>query len=336
MSWPIEHFHYIPGPSSIIEMMPGAMKVMTQCAAVKSGENVVIACDTNKLRLAEVLAAAAYAVGGMPTIVAFPPTGAHGAQVPKPVVGACARSDVFFLPTSWSMTHTDARIEAMRNGARGSTMCEVTEDCLCAGGILGNYEEADKLGRTIGARLAKASTIRMTSAGGTDLRARVSGRPVQYETGIFREPGSFAALPDSELNISPVEGSTEGIIVGNVRLMGYGVIRDEPVTIEVKDGMVGAIRGGKGAEYLERTLNSFNDPSARNLAEFAVGLNPMSRAYATNLEDLGKLGFGHHGIGSNYAIGGNVKAPCHIDVIYTEASLEIDNRLVLDRGKLLV
>ena len=139
MPWPIEHFHYIPAPSSFIEMMPGAMKAMTQCAGVKDGENVVIACDTNKMRLAEVLAAAAFAAGGVPTIVAFPPTGAHGRQVPKAVVGACARCDVFFLPTSWSMTHTDARIEATKNGARGSTMCEVTEDCLCAGGILCDY-----------------------------------------------------------------------------------------------------------------------------------------------------------------------------------------------------
>ena len=112
MTWPIEHFHYIPGPSSFIEMMPGAMKAMTQCAGVKEGENVVIACDTNKMRLAEALAAAA--AGGVPTIVAFPPTGAHGRQVPKAVVGACARCDVFFLPTSWSMTHTDARIEDHR------------------------------------------------------------------------------------------------------------------------------------------------------------------------------------------------------------------------------
>ena len=63
MTWPIEHFHYIPAPSSFIEMMPGAMKAMTQCAGVRPGENVVIACDTNKLRLAESLAAAAYAAG---------------------------------------------------------------------------------------------------------------------------------------------------------------------------------------------------------------------------------------------------------------------------------
>jgi leucyl aminopeptidase (aminopeptidase T) len=336
MSWPIEHFHYLPAPSSFIEMMPGAMKAVNQCAGVKPGENVVIACDTNKMRLAEALAAAAYAIGGIPTITVFPPTGAHGAQVPEPVVGACARSDVFFLPTTWSMTHTDARIEAIKNGARGTTMCEVTEDCLCTGGILADYEENDRLGRKLGAVIGKGKKIRMTSSAGTDLTGEITERPVQYETGLFREPGQFAALPNSELNISPIERTTEGVIVGNVRLMGFGILRDEPVTIEVKAGEVIRITGGKAADYLNETLKSFDDQKAYNLAEFAVGLNPFCRSYATNLEDLGKLGFGHHGIGSSYAIGGDVLAPCHIDVIYSEATLEIDGQVILDKGTVLV
>ena len=101
---------------------------------VKPDENVMIACATNKLRLAEVLAAAS-AVGGVPTITAFPPTMAHRAWVLEPVVRACARSGVYFLPTSWSMTHTDERIAAQQSGARGSTMCEATEDVLCVGGL---------------------------------------------------------------------------------------------------------------------------------------------------------------------------------------------------------
>ena len=336
MSWPIEHFHYLPAPSSFIEMMPGAMKAVNQCAGVKPGENVVIACDTNKMRLAEALAAAAYAVGGIPTITVFPPTGAHGAQVPEPVVGACARSDVFFLPTTWSMTHTDARIEAIKNGARGTTMCEVTEDCLCTGGILADYEENDRLGRNLGAVIGKGKKIRMTSSAGTDLTGEITERPVQYETGLFREPGQFAALPNSELNISPIEGTSEGVIVGNVRLMGFGILRDEPVTIQVKAGEVIRITGGKAADYLNETLKSFDDRKAYNLAEFAVGLNPFCRSYATNLEDLGKLGFGHHGIGSSYAIGGDVLAPCHIDIIYSEATLEIDGQVILDKGTVLV
>jgi len=215
-------------------------------------------------------------------------------------------------------------------------MCEVTEDCLCAGGILGDFEENDRVGRKIGEVMAAGKTIRMTSLGGTDLTGEITGRPVQYETGLFREPGQFAALPNSELNISPIEGSTEGVIVGDVRLMGYGIISEEPVTIEVKSGEVANVSGGKAADYLRETLMAFNDRSAYNLAEFAVGLNPASRTYATNLEDLGKLGFGHHGIGSNYAIGGSVAAPCHIDIIYAEASLYIDGELILDKGKLMI
>jgi leucyl aminopeptidase (aminopeptidase T) len=335
MTCSINYFHYVSAPSSFIEMMPGALKAM-RCGGVKEGENVVVACDTNKMRLAEVLAAAAYSVGAKPTIVAFTPTGAHGRQVPKPVVGACAECDVFFFPTTWSMSHTDARLEANRRGARGCTMCEATEDCLCTGGILGDYEENDRLGRKIGSLLAKAHTIRMTSRGGTEITAEITNRPVQYETGLFREPGQFAALPNSEINISPVEGTTEGVIVADVRVMGYGVTWDEPVTIQVKGGNVVEITGGKGADYLTATLKAFNDPSAYNLAEFAVGLNAFCRSYTTNLEDLGKLGFGHHGIGSNYSIGGKVLAPCHIDVIYSGISLEVDGKLVMDQGEAFV
>lgn len=215
-------------------------------------------------------------------------------------------------------------------------MCEVTEDCLCTGSILADYEAADTLGRKIGGVLARAKKIRMTSADGTDLVAEISGRPVQYETGLFRNPGDFAALPSSEVNISPVEGTTNGVIHGDVRLMGYGIIREEPITIRVGNGSVVDIQGGKGAEYLKNTLEAFNDPKAYNLAEFAVGLSPCSRAYATNLEDLGRLGFGHHGIGSNYAIGGNVLAPCHIDIIYANAILEVDGKIILDKGRTMI
>jgi len=336
MSWPIKHHHYVPASSSFIEMMPGAFKILKQCGGVKKGENVVIACDTNKLRLAEVLAAAAYAVGAVPTITMFPPTGEHGAQVPKTVVGACAESDVFFFPTTWSMSHTDARVEAIKNGARGSTLCEVTEDCLCVGGIEGDFEKNDLLGRKIGKLLSNANMVRITSPAGTDMTGKIADRTVNYETGLFRDPGIFAALPNSEINISPIEGSTEGVFVGNVRLMGYGVIKDEPVTIEVKEGQVTNIKGGNPADYLRETLKNFNDPTVYNLAEFAVGLNPSSRPFCSNLEDLGKLGFAHHGIGSNYTFGGIVRAPCHIDVIYSNITLEIDDHKVLDDGEILI
>lgn len=335
-NWPITYPHYVPGPSSFIELMRGAKKAVEQCAAVKPGEKVVISTDTNKLRIAEALAAATVAAGGVPVIVMITPPGVHGAQPPAPVVAACREADVFFLPTSFSQTHTDARIEAIKNGARGATMCDVTEDALCTGAILGDFEECDRVGRRLGAILARATEVRITTPRGTDIKGIVTGRPVQYETGMFREPGQFGAFPDSEINISPIEGTAEGVIVADVRVMSVGVTRTDPIVIRVREGKIYGIEGGPAAEDLRTILADLRDETAYNIAEFAIGLNPAARLYATNLEDLGRLGNAHVGIGSNYSIGGKVKAPCHIDAIFREAVIEFDGKAVVDKGKILV
>ena len=335
MEWKIAYPHYIPGSSSFIEMMRGALKAM-QCGGVKPGENVVILTDTNKIRVAEALAGAAVAVSAVPTIIINTPSGMHGRQPPPPAVAGCSRSDVFFLPTSFSTTHTDARILAMKNGARGCTMCDVTEDSLCVGGIMADYEECDRLGRRLGELMSRSKEIRVRTKSGTDIRGQITGRPVQYETGIFRNPGDFASLPNSEINISPIEGTTEGVAVADVRIMGVGITRYEPVTLIVGEGLLRDIQGGPMAEQLAGILADLKDETAYNLAEFGIGLNPVARRYATNQEDLGTLGNVHHGIGSNYAIGGNVKAPCHIDATYRDAIIELDGHVVMDCGRLMV
>jgi len=329
--WPISYWHYVPGPSSPIQMMRGAMKCMN-CGGIKEGETVLISTDTNKLRIAEALASAAYAVGATPIIVMIPPVKTHGAQLPEPVVAAFREADVFLQPSTWSQTHTKARVEAIKAGKRGSTMCEVTEDALCVGAIEADYEECDKLGRKLGAVLAESKEVRITSPAGTDIRGEVQGRPVQYETGLFREPGQFAAFPDSEINISPVEGTAEGKAVIDVSIMSVGITVYDPVTLSIKEGKVVDIQGGMSARKFRETLEALEDGKAFNYAEFGIGLNPCARLAATNLEDLGRLGNCHCGIGSNFAIGGKVLAPNHHDAMFKDASVYFDCKLVLDKG----
>jgi len=329
--WPISYWHYVPGVSSPLQMMRGAMKCM-HCGGVKEGETVLISTDTNKIRIAEALAGAAYAVGATPIIVMIPPVKTHGAPLPEPIVAAFREADVFLQPSTWSQTHTKARVEAIKAGRRGSTMCEVTEDALCVGAIEADYEECDRLGRKLGALLVETKEVRITSPGGTDIRGEVTGRPVQYETGLFRKPGQFAAFPDSEINISPTEGTAEGKIVGDVSVMSVGVTMYDPVTLIVKGGRVVDIQGGPAAQKFRETLESLNDEKSFNYAEFGIGLNPCARLGATNLEDLGRLGNCHAGIGSNFAIGGKILAPNHHDVNYKDATIYFDGKVVLDKG----
>lgn len=116
--------------------------------------------------------------------------------------------------------------------------------------------------------------------------------------------------------------------------MGIGVTAHEPVTLIIHEGEVKDIQGGLNADQLKQTLKDFNDRTAYNLAEFGIGLNPFCRRYATNLEDLGRLGHAYFGIGSSFAMGGKVRAPCHIDAIIADAIVEFDGKVVLDKGKL--
>lgn len=330
--WPISYWHYVPGASSPMQMMRGALKAM-ECGGVKPGETVLISTDSNKLRIAEALAGAAYAVGATPIIIMIPPVGVHGAQLPEPVVAAFREADVFFQPATWSQTHTRARVEAIKAGRRGCTMCEITEDALCVGAINADYDACDRLGRKLGAALAESEEVRITSPAGTDIRGHVRGRPVQYETGLFRKPGQFAAFPDSEINISPVEGSAEGKVVSDVSIMSVGITLYDPVTLIIKEGRVADVQGGMAASKLRQMLEALEDEKAYNYAEFGIGLNPEARLAATNLEDLGRLGNCHAGIGSNFAIGGKVLAPNHIDAMYKDATVYFDGKIVLDNGK---
>jgi leucyl aminopeptidase (aminopeptidase T) len=303
-----------------------------QCGGVKPGENVLISTDTNKLRIAEALAGAAYAVGATPIIVMITPVKTHGAQLPEPIVAAFREADVFLQPSTWSQTHTKARVEAIKAGKRGSTMCEITEDALCVGAIEADFEACDRLGRKLGAVLAESMEVRLTSPLGTDLCGEVKGRPVQYETGLFKNPGQFAAFPDSEINISPVEGTAEGKAVIDVSIMSIGITMYDPVTLFIKGGKIVDIQGGVAAKKFRQTLDALESEKAFNYAEFGIGLNPCARLCATNLEDLGRLGNCHCGIGSSFAIGGKVLAPNHHDAMFMDASVYFDGKLVLDKG----
>jgi len=147
-------------------------------------------------------------------------------------------------------------------------MCEITEDALCVGAIEADYEACDRMGRKLGAVLAQSKEIRITSPLGTDIRGEVKGRPVQYETGLFKKPGQFAAFPDSEINISPVEGTAEGKAVIDVSIMSVGVTLYDPVTLIIKGGKWWISREGRRPGGSATSLTPWETRRPSNYAEF--------------------------------------------------------------------
>jgi len=319
-----------------ILMMKGARTLVDACTRIKEGEKVLIVTDTEKVGIAEVVAAAANERGGEVTMAIMVPRKTDGEEPPHPVAEAMKKYDVIFIPVMKSITHTQAVKNAAAAGARILVMTHFSEETLISGGIDCDFEAQKPICQGVARILEQGKRLHLTTQRGTHLRANIEGRRGNSLYCIV-EPGQFSTVPTIEANVSPIEGSAEGVIVADasVPYLGIGVLR-EPVTLQVKNGMITSIEGGSQAQILAENLKSFGTPNVYNVAEVGIGLNPKSRMIGVMLEDEGVFGSVHIGIGSNLTLGGNLKTACHYDVLMWRGTIEIDGRLILENGQLRI
>jgi leucyl aminopeptidase (aminopeptidase T) len=242
------------------------------------------------------------------------------------VAGALAACDVFLAPTTRSLSHTRARKRASEGGARGATMPGVTEDML-ARVMAVDFDTMAARSKAVAAVLDVASAAHVTCPRGTDLRLALDGRAAISDDGELTAPGSFGNLPCGEGFIAPAYG--EGTVVAS-SLAPLGLSGD-PARLTVAEGRLVAADGGLGPEFIELLLA--HGVLGTNLAELGVGTNDRARLTGNVLEDEKILGTVHVAFGASAAIGGTVSVPIHLDVVVLDASLEVDGRQVLDRGR---
>lgn len=303
-----------------------AKAVVEKWARVQPGENVCIVTDTNKLRIAEALASASHAVGAETVICIMTPRQRHGEDPPKVVGAAMQGANVVFAPISYSIGHTEARHAAIRAGVRFFMMREVTEDSFTGGAMAADPDEIYALNKRMLEDLKDTKRIRMVSPLGSDISMSVEGRPPVDLVG--RLHGGLT-LPSGEVPFCPIEGTANGVFVVDHAMDGVGLVK-EPVKITVKDGQIVKIEGGEDARRLQKSIEGVEN--ATNIAEFAIGTNPLSRMTGVIAEDKILRGCVHIGIGTSIFIGGEVKAGLHYDLIVLNPTVWCDDKEVVTKG----
>ena len=321
---------------SNIFMSRGASKIINTCIKIKSGEQVVIVTEQCNLSIAEALATEVYRVGAEATLCIMEARAQDSAEPPKTVAAALLASDAFISVVKKSITHTNAVKSAISAGSRGLVLTQFTEDMMVHGGIEGNFEELKPICIGMAQAMAGSEKIVLTTRGGTHLEYSAKGRRGN-NLYCMVEKGEFSTLPTVEANVSPVEGSANGVIVadGSIPYLGIGVL-EEPVVLKVVDGMIVDISGGYQAKMLADDLASKNDPNVYNVAEHGVGLNPNCRFCGFMLEDEGVFGSCHIGIGTSVNLGGTVKASCHYDVIMRDGTIVADGKTLMQDGVVML
>lgn len=317
-------------------MMQGARTIMDDCVSLRAGENILIITDMVQEGIAKVLAAAAVERGAEVVVSVMKPRKKAGEEPPKMIAESMMHADVILIPVSYSVTHTYAVKAAAENGARILVLTDFTEEMLISGGIEADFQAIKPVCKAVADALEKGKKVHLTSPGGTDLWFDTTGRRGNALYCIV-EPGEFSTIPTIEANTTPVEGTANGRIVADASIpyLGIGVL-DEPVVVEVKDGFITSITGGRQAEVLKKDLASHNDPNCYNIAELGVGLNPQCRMCGIMLEDEGVIGTAHIGIGTSITLGGITKAPIHYDLLMWNPRIEVDGKVIIDGDKVLV
>ncbi|MFB0567329.1 MAG: aminopeptidase [Candidatus Bathyarchaeia archaeon] len=270
---------------------------------------------------------------------AYPSIGKHGTYPGKEVEEKMKAANVAIAITTYSLTHTDARENACKAGARVASMPMFVADMFYPGGpMAADYSEIDKETRKISKLITKANEAKVSSPRGTDVTFSLKGRKGMVDAGIFVEKGAWGNLPSGEAYCAPVEGTAEGKLV--VEPNWYPELK-ENMTLIFKNGYVTDIIGGGkiGDEYRELLdFKKKEDPyiSRRNLAELGVGTNPNAKRPDNILESEKIKGTVHVAIGDNSHMGGKVSSDLHQDFIIPKPTLMLDEKVVMKDGKLLV
>ncbi len=316
------------------ELRKAAMTAVRDCLGAKPGETVLVLTDINKRRIGYALWEVAKELGTEAMIVEMLPRKSNGEEPPSPIAELMGSVNVCLCPTTKSVTHTNARRAASTKGARIATLPGITEDmmirCLRA-----DYHRVAELSRKLADVLTEGKVVHVTTPRGTDIALPVEGRMAKADTGLFHNAGDYGNLPAGEAFLAPLEGKSNGTIVIDGAMAGLGILRKANIRVVVRDGYVEEVSGGKEAEQLTQLLDQ-HGRLARNVAEFGIGTNYKAKLTGVILEDEKVLGTIHIAFGDNVSMGGKVRVASHLDGLIRNPTVEVDGRLIMKQGKILI
>ena len=182
-------------------------------------------------------------------------------------------------------------------------------------------------------QLNNASSMRITTAAGTDVTIDVFGMQSISNTGNYCQPGTGGNMPAGEVYIAPRgTGNVNGTVVidGSIRTDESGILVKEPVGMRIKNGRVVSIEGSQASileDALKRAEQRAKYPErVRIIGEVGIGINPKARLVGTTIVDEKVLGTAHIALGSNYWFGGANRTVFHGDQVFKNPVIFLDGK----------
>mgnify|MGYP001343916002 FL=1 len=319
-----------------------AKMVVETCMDIRRGENVLIVCDPTTGAIGQALHEAVTERSERVLLIVMPKGRHHGEEPPTPVASLMRQQQVILAPTRYSLTHTRAIRQALREGARVATMPGMTEEMFTHGGMSANFNEIKRKISNLGPYLRRRRIINVKSDKGTDITFEVNWREWKLDdNGICNRPRMLTNLPAGKAFIMPREGTMNGKVI--IDGSWDATLLDEEIELEIENGIVIDVKGGTTAANIRqefgevaRKLRTKERENVWTVAEFGFGVNEQARLGGNVLEDEKRLGTCYFAIGDNTALGGNSSVGIHIPGVLKSPSVWLDDTQILDNGNFIL
>ncbi len=222
---------------------------------------------------------------------------------------------------------------------RHGHMIGIDEEVM-AEGMCADYDEIFGLTNQVYDIVRNARRIHVTSAKGSDVTATFNKDWKWIPcNGRYDTQGRWGNLPEGEVFTAPatVDGVLVCDVLGDFFSEKYGVLK-QPVVITVKNGYVTGVTSEDQALANEVRDYLFSVPNGNRAGEFAIGtLTSLKRLSGNLLQDEKMPGL-HVAFGNPYPefTGADWNAKIHVDVIPTNCTIEVDDRVIMRNGEFTI
>ena len=323
-------------------MEKSAITVIDTCMDLRRGENILIICDPTTTDIGQALHNAASKRSDRVLLVVMPKGRHHGEEPPSPVANLMRQQQVVIAPTRYSLTHTRAVRQAIKDGARVATMPGMNNEMFTQGGMAADFALIKKHMGEMSPVLRRKRIVNVKSEAGTNVTFEVNWREWKLDdNGICNRPRMLTNLPAGKIFTLPRESTMNGTIV--IDGSWDSALVDEPIVLQIEDGLVVDVKGGTAAAQIRQAfgeaakrLRSKDQENVWTIAEFGFGMNPHARLMGSVLEDEKRLGTAYFSIGDNTTLGGTSAVGIHVSGVLNSPSIWLDETVLVEEGKFLM
>jgi 2,5-dihydroxypyridine 5,6-dioxygenase len=257
----------------------------------------------------------------------------------RPVIEACKAAGFVVDLTIEGLMHAPETAEILQSGSRIQVISNEHPEAL------ERFRPDDALETKVRAaakRLRATKIMRVTSAAGSDLTARMEGAATVGVWGWTDRPGTLAHWPGGIVVSFPKAGSVDGTLVlapGDINLTFKRYI-ESPIRLTIEADYVTAVEGtGADAMMMERYLGAWGDREAYAVSHVGFGLNEHARYEALTMYDRRDTnGTELRAVAGNFlfSTGANEFAgrhtAGHFDLPMMGTTIELDGEAVIREG----